>query len=450
MYTYINKLFNSVVNSIFNYLQWIDGSHPQLNSWSILYGSTNEVEVTQRILKFANQHVNERAKFFKILYNNTDAVDCTIQGITGSLFYIYSSTNSKSICYLSPNIQHSLSIIANSTRIPFYKKLIGYNDVHFELFSNYPELLQRKIELPIGSTLIRTISSNYTLMKSHVEEIMLHSLLNHNSNPYIKFIYYLLNNLEENMFTIITPNGLNIFSTDISTLIDFTDQGLASWQYKQITNFVAFVKNYNLNQINYNQEEYMYEVNSFFNKFSQNKNLKDYKQNLSFARLKELLLFSYLVREDILKIEALINEGVSVNAQLLNGIKPLYWAVEKNKYFMAKFLINAGAEIDAARIDNNTTALIAAVRNNNYNITKLLLDSSANVNLIDANGASALIYAAKLGNNIIAEELINFKAEVNLQDKNGVTPLVYAALKGNEVIMSLMLKTLNLQTNTAS
>lgn len=67
------------------------------------------------------------------------------------------------------------------------------------------------------------------------------------------------------------------------------------------------------------------------------------------------------------------------------------------------------------------TALMAAARNNNLKIVKLLLDAGANVNAQDSHGWTALMAAAYKGNTEAVRMLIEAGAIIDMRSNEGKT-----------------------------
>ncbi len=85
--------------------------------------------------------------------------------------------------------------------------------------------------------------------------------------------------------------------------------------------------------------------------------------------------------------------------------------------------------------------LFDAVKNNQIEIVKELLDRGANVNATDENGNTPLHWAAKNVHTDIVELLIDtYHVDVNIQNEWGNTPLHTAAFYGHPNVVSLLIK----------
>ena len=81
---------------------------------------------------------------------------------------------------------------------------------------------------------------------------------------------------------------------------------------------------------------------------------------------------------------------------------------------------------------------ISAVRANNFELVKKLIDEGVDVNYQDKYGNTALIYASRQGNKEICNLLINYGADINIQNKLGCTALITSSNRGHKEICELL------------
>ncbi|KYB25617.1 Ankyrin repeat and KH domain-containing protein mask-like Protein [Tribolium castaneum] len=151
----------------------------------------------------------------------------------------------------------------------------------------------------------------------------------------------------------------------------------------------------------------------------------------------------------------------------LEGCTPLTAAIVSGKLDDAKALLE---EVDSCKADSNKqTPLLAAVRCENLEAVKLLLnykanltiptafleainlkcleivkyllEKGANVNKKYRDGCTPLIKAIENESLKIVKELLNSGAEVNLANSEGMTPLALAANKRSILIVDLLVET---------
>ncbi len=155
------------------------------------------------------------------------------------------------------------------------------------------------------------------------------------------------------------------------------------------------------------------------------KNDKENKDNIDYKEIAKLL----------------IEKGAGVNdnfkiANDKNEYRPLGLAVKINNYEMAKLLINNRANIDITF--GNTTALGLAIENGNEEIFKLLIDNRADVNKISGD-YSPIGLAVNSGNEKFLETLIKHKADIDMTFERN-TVLGLAIIKENYNIVEILLK----------
>lgn len=104
-----------------------------------------------------------------------------------------------------------------------------------------------------------------------------------------------------------------------------------------------------------------------------------------------------------------------------------------------KALLTARTDLDV-RNSSGETALMLAVRYNDFNIVKLLLEAQANPNLKNSKGQTALMIAILHSpNEFLVRLLLDAHANPNIQDRTGNTPLMWAAFLGRSKEMVWML-----------
>lgn len=92
-----------------------------------------------------------------------------------------------------------------------------------------------------------------------------------------------------------------------------------------------------------------------------------------------------------------------------------------------------------ARIQNASTKLIAAAKQENCQLLEQLLDANAAVDTRDANGGTALSWSAKLGDCRAIALLIDRRATVDAVDSMGWSPLMEAASVAEPDAVSMLL-----------
>jgi ankyrin repeat protein len=162
-------------------------------------------------------------------------------------------------------------------------------------------------------------------------------------------------------------------------------------------------------------------------------------------------LYSATIRADIDGVKKALAEGADINRQSDNGYTALMWAStysNRSPYDeVAKFLINAGADVNISAIDGTTAILDAA--ESSKEITLMLVDKGADINARRDDGRgifTSCIFGILMGVTDIelAEFMLSKGADVNEAatsgDVEGWAAIHYAASNGNEELIKFLIK----------
>jgi ankyrin repeat protein len=118
---------------------------------------------------------------------------------------------------------------------------------------------------------------------------------------------------------------------------------------------------------------------------------------------------------------------------------PLHMATGRARFYVAEYLLDQGANVDAAD-RGGETPLHNAVLSQNMGMVDLLLSREADLELQNSYGRTPLhLVARETGNAALASRLLEAGAEVNVVDRYGGTPLSLAAWRGFEDMVDLFL-----------
>ena len=121
--------------------------------------------------------------------------------------------------------------------------------------------------------------------------------------------------------------------------------------------------------------------------------------------------------------------GADVNEQV-NGYIPIIMAAESGRIEICRFLIQHGANINAANLYGDI-ALTRAVNNMHLNVLSLLFDNGAEVEYRASNGKTLLHQAAENDRVPLCEFLLQKGADIEAKDNDQSTPLMLAAANGS-------------------
>jgi uncharacterized protein len=128
-----------------------------------------------------------------------------------------------------------------------------------------------------------------------------------------------------------------------------------------------------------------------------------------------------------------------VNSAQGDGMTALHWATYQNDLKMAQFLIQAGANVNAANRLQAVTPLLIASNTGNAAMINLLLKAGADANLPNAQGTTPLMLAAASGNVDAAKALLDHGADVNANESvRQQTALMFAAALNRDAVVRLL------------
>jgi len=133
--------------------------------------------------------------------------------------------------------------------------------------------------------------------------------------------------------------------------------------------------------------------------------------------------------KDVFAVEIAMDVQKLVKASSEGNTEEIMQLLDLQIYRSTDLLdINGAAELDYdCYLLNPTTPLIIAAHKGRVNVVKLLLDSGADPNITDEDGAPPLHYAALEGHNNVIHMLLDRGADPNIKNEYGSTPLHYAA-----------------------
>lgn len=146
------------------------------------------------------------------------------------------------------------------------------------------------------------------------------------------------------------------------------------------------------------------------------------------------------MRDDVAAVRALLADGADVNAPRGDGMTGLHWAALNGNAEIARLLIGAGADLDAATRIGAHTPLHVAGREGSGEIVAVLAEAGANVAAVTGTGAMPLHFAAASGDVVAVTALLERGAPVDAAEPEwGQTPLMFAAAMGRtEAVTALM------------
>ena len=167
-------------------------------------------------------------------------------------------------------------------------------------------------------------------------------------------------------------------------------------------------------------------------------------------------------------VERLLAAGANANAALESGETALMLAARAGSVPAVKALLGRGARVDAREGTRGQTALMWAIVNRHSEVTRLLVEAGADVNLrsetrklvfnmggsrsagsaaadtpleeVELGGSTPILFAARSGDTESAKLLVARGASVNDKSADGNTALIIAAHSGHGTLAAYLLE----------
>lgn len=141
---------------------------------------------------------------------------------------------------------------------------------------------------------------------------------------------------------------------------------------------------------------------------------------------------------DLKKIEALVEQGVNVNARGARNATPLFWAMRSSNIKGFTKLLELGANPNVV-FDDGGTVMHWAVQHKNEAFLKTALEHGGDPNLQGGQDNETPLFDAIGKQSDKLDILLAAGANVNVQDRYGFTPVILAAARGRfDVVYKLL------------
>ncbi|MFO8065529.1 MAG: ankyrin repeat domain-containing protein [Spirochaetota bacterium] len=120
--------------------------------------------------------------------------------------------------------------------------------------------------------------------------------------------------------------------------------------------------------------------------------------------------------------------GYSPNLRDESGLPALFLAVRSANAALVRLLVDYGADVNEQSGDRGTSPLMEAAGTGQVAVTRHLLESGADPDMVSHYGQSATILAASEGHAAAVRLLLEWNARTDLVDHLGMTALKYADL----------------------
>jgi len=222
--------------------------------------------------------------------------------------------------------------------------------------------------------------------------------------------------------------------------------------FSDLTKKIAIDKAYNL-ITDFNDLKKYYKTfgntkydNSLFDKFYNKIGLSQidelisyYPQALNILDAKQRSALTHAVLESNIEIvKDLIKSKVNLNFKYPNNFTILLVALMEKEYEISKLLIESGADVNA-KDDFGVTAIMSCDINK-PSIIELLIKNGADLNTKDLDGNPIFIKLLIEKHSNVAKKMILRGADVNAKNKDGATALMYSIYSNNLKLTKFLIK----------
>ncbi len=137
-------------------------------------------------------------------------------------------------------------------------------------------------------------------------------------------------------------------------------------------------------------------------------------------------------------VRAMLKAGADVNTAAGDGMTALHWAAINNDVELTKLLIQARANVNVTTRLGGYTPLLLAAKDGHVATVNELIRAGADPNRATTNGTTPLMLAAASGKTESVAALLERGAQIDATETKGETALMFAAARGRtEVIRAL-------------
>lgn len=151
-------------------------------------------------------------------------------------------------------------------------------------------------------------------------------------------------------------------------------------------------------------------------------------------------LHSAAEQDSVDRVQRLVDEGQPIDQRNHLGETPLMVAAAEGNFDTVVFLVESGADLNAARPGSGETPLRLAIDNNDYRMAQYLVENGADVNQANQFGWTPFMTAARVGNKRILELLAGAGADPYALTNDGEDAMTVASRNGRlDIVLMLAL-----------
>lgn len=143
---------------------------------------------------------------------------------------------------------------------------------------------------------------------------------------------------------------------------------------------------------------------------------------------------------DLKSVQTLVSQKIDVNQTAADGTTALHWAAFRDDAEMTQLLLQAGANVNMGTRVGGITPLLLAAQNGSGSAVELLLTAGANADTVSPDGFTALMAASASGSVQAVKALLDHGAASDVKDpQRGQTALMFAAGENRAEVIKLLL-----------
>lgn len=153
-------------------------------------------------------------------------------------------------------------------------------------------------------------------------------------------------------------------------------------------------------------------------------------------------LYKAVESADINKVIELLDKGEDPNEYSNNGLFPLWRATTDNQFEISKLLIEKGANVNQKSLVSPgfSSSIVGPCQDGNLALVKLLIENGVDLETKEFRDFTPIRIAARNGHFNIVKYLAVQGAKIDARALDGATPLEHAASKGHFEIVKYLIE----------
>ncbi|RDH84503.1 MAG: hypothetical protein DIZ80_03215 [endosymbiont of Galathealinum brachiosum] len=168
--------------------------------------------------------------------------------------------------------------------------------------------------------------------------------------------------------------------------------------------------------------------------------VKSYFSEAEYSQLHDFDLLRAVENDEVKKVKALLGKGANPNFITNGGQSLLYVAIDQGSEDISRLLIDHGANVNLLKDSESPLVLLALEMEMADDFIVLLIEKGSDVNGVNEDGDSLLHLASKNGNAKLTELLIDKGVAPDASGNNKYTALHYAVISDDKEVFKMLLE----------